>query len=370
MALAPDMSATPKQTDNCSTGMKPWYVLTTNNPKHAKEHLEQWNIEMEDENKQEKSIVSFIPCTFIDSNLFEPSAMPDKLSIRSALYRYLFVQGELNDISSLIYKVNSGSNDRMFFLKSDSNTKSTITQSDMDKMVVLCSKEEYSLDIPLSVTDLKEGNMIALTNTPFEKDTAAYKIVSVVPKKNGAYKVQIELNLFNVTFKRLFVTLYDVPNDAHFGEMVGHAQKKLIDIFSRMVNDKQTEATKAEDQKTLRTIFEDKSMPFPPGAMRRHFLALMLICAHLLGDVQEKARQKELVEKELSDIAKLRESKAATDTRAYLHIAMYIATREAKYREMAKAYIREHNPSSLYLRKWVNTSAKRQALKFLGDKKA
>ena len=353
-----------------ASGMKPWYVLTTNNPKHAKEHLEQWNIEMEDENKQEKSIASFIPCTFIDSTIYEPSAMPDKLSIRSALYRYLFVQGDLDDISSLIYKVNSGSKDRMFFLKNDANTKSTITQSDMDKMIVLCSKEEYSIELPLSVADLKEGNTISLTNTPFEKDTAVYKIVSVVPKKNGTYRVQIELNLFNVTFKKLFVTLHDVSNDTRFGEIVGNAQKKLIDIFSRMVNDKQTEATKAEDQKTLRAIFEDRAMPFPPGAMRRHFLALMLICAHLLGDTQEKTKQKELVEKELNDIAQLRESKAATDTRAYLHIAMYIATREAKYRENAKAYIREHNPSSPYLRRLVSTSAKRQALKLLGIPKA
>ena len=355
-------------TNKKNTNTRPWYVLTTNNPKNVKEQFEQWNIEMEAGNKQERSIDYFIPCTFIDSNIFKASAMPDKLSIRSALYHYLFVQGEFEDISALIYKVNSSSNNRMFFLKKKSNTKATITQSDMDKIVFLCSKDEYSFNLPLFAEDLQEGKMITLTNTPFEKNKAIYKIVNVIPKKNGTYRVQVELNLFNVKFKSLFVTLYDIPNDAQFCEIVGNSQKKIIDIFSRMVNDKQTEFTKSKDQKSLRAIFKNRSISFPPGAMRRHFLALMLICAHLLGDVQEKAKQKELVEKELNEIAKLRESKAATDTRAYLHIAMYIATKEAKYREKAKAYVREHNPSSPYLRKLINTSAKREALKILGDK--
>ena len=351
--------------------MQTWYVLTTSNPKRAKAHLERWNVMVESKKEyfSENSIDSFIPCTFIDSGMYEPDALQEKLSIRSALYRYLFVRGELNDISSLISAVNRNSADRMFFLKNDQNRKATIKQSDMDKVIALCSEGEYTLDLPLSAKDLKAGNEIPLPDTLFENGNATYKIVDVVRKKNGTYKVQLELNLFNLSFKRLFVTLHDVPDDTRLGEIVATAQKKLVDIFCRRVNDKQTNATKAEDERTLKTIFSDRALPFPPGAMRRHFLALMLICAHLLNSGgQEKETQKKLVERELADIAQLRESKAATDTRAYLHVAMYIATREPKYREHAKAYVREHNPASPYLRKLVSTCSKREALKFMGEK--
>ena len=356
-----------------SSGMKTWYVLTTNNPRRAKTHLEQWNITVEEHHKDgqdtnEKSIDAFIPYTFIESGIYEPDVQQEKLSIRSALYRYLFVQGELDDISRLIAEVNSQSEDRLFFLQNDRESKATIRQDDMDELVALCSKGEYTLDLPLSASDLKVGNTIPLTNTPLEKGSATYKIVGVVPKKNRTYKVQIELNLFNVTFKRLFVTLHDVPDDTRLGELVGKAQRSLVDIFSRRVNDKQTEATRQEDEKTLKAVFENRKTPFPPGAMRRHFLALMLICAQLLGDRQEKAAQQRLVMEELDELSLLRESKAATDTRAYLHVAMYIATREPRYREMAKAYVKEHNPASPYLRRLVTTSSKREALKFMGDK--
>jgi len=132
--------------------------------------------------------------------MYEPDALQEKLSIRSALYRYLFVRGELNDISSLISAVNRNSADRMFFLKNDQNRKATIKQSDMDKLIALCSEGEYTLDLPLSAKDLKAGNEIPLPDTLFENGNATYKIVDVVRKKNGTYKVQLELNLFNLSF--------------------------------------------------------------------------------------------------------------------------------------------------------------------------
>ncbi len=88
----------------------------------------------------------------------------------------------------------------------------------------------------------------------------------------------------------------------------------------------------------------------------------------MLGDAQAKERLKQQVLQELDVIAQLRESKASTDTRAYLHVAMYIATREPKYREQARAYIHEHDPASPYLHKLVSTCTKREALKFMGDK--
>jgi hypothetical protein len=357
--------------------MSTWYVLTTNNPKHAKAHLEQWNITVEENQKRfgdfalEKPIDSFIPYTAIDATVYEPDVLTEKLSIRSALYRYLFVQGELVDVKSLISRVNAQSEDRLFFLLVDQDNKesrATIRPSDLEALIKICSSGEYTIDLPLSVSDLKVGSEIHLPSAPFESDNTTCKIVDVVPKKNGAYKVQLELTLFNIPFQRLFVTLHDVPSDTRFSEIVGNAQKKLVDIFSRKVNDKQTEATRLKDEGTLREILQDCTMPFPPGAMHRHFLALMLICAQMLGDVQTKERLKQQVLQELSAIARLRESKASTDARAYLHVAMYIATREPKYREQARAYIHEHHPASPYLQKLVSTCAKREALKFMGDK--
>jgi hypothetical protein len=123
-----------------------------------------------------------------------------------------------------------------------------------------------------------------------------------------------------------------------------------------------------EDSKTLQSIFEKRDTPFPEGAMKRHFLALMLICSHLMRKEEDTQRFIKQVQQELAEIAKLCESKAATDTRAYLHIALYIATGEPQYRQLAKTYISKYQPSSPYLRQLVSTSAKRPASKYLGPK--
>lgn len=367
MQALPDTTSVSLSASNCDAGGGKWYVLTTNNPGRAKSYLEQWNVDVEDGTTQGTSIQSFIPYTFIDSQIYEQEKMKDKLSIRSALYRYLFVQGVTEDIENLIKGVNQSTADRMFFLKNGTDHYSTIKQEEMNKLTEVCSDGTISLQLPLKKDDLVAGKHIPLVGTPFEKSDATYTIVDV-KKKSGTLKLQIELHLFNITFNNLFVTVPDVSKGGSFAEVVASTQEKLVEIFIRRIKDKQTKADKQKDDQTLEELFEKRTLLMPSGAMRRHFLALMLICAQLLHKDEEKTLLKQQVEKELAEIAKLRESKAATDTRAYLHIAMYIATRESTYREMAKTYIRDHNPRSPFLRKLVSTSSQRQALKFMGDK--
>ena len=342
-----------------------WYVLTTNNPQHAKEHIERWNLDVE--KKQEGDyLIPFIPYTFMDSCVFEKETMVQKLSIRSALFRYLFIKGYPETIADLIDGVNKSSKDKMYFLYSTPGNVATINSSDMNRLVSICSNGGYAFEIPLTKADIKVGNEIRLQDTPFDIGNVKYKIIGYTARKNHVYTVQIELTMFNVTFKRLFVDFRDVPDDANLSELVGSTQERLLGVFMRMVNNKQLEADKIKDEQLLRSLLGNKSVDFPFGAMRRHFLALMLICAQLLKDCEEKAILQKQVENELTEIGRLRESKAATDTRAYLHIAMFIATKNPVYRELAKTYVREHNPKSSFLRKWVTASSKRQALRLFG----
>ena len=365
MQALPETANIPLSAGNSSAVTGRWYVLTTNNPGKAKGYLDQWNVDVEDGANNGSSIGSFIPYTFIDSQIYEQERMQDRLSLRSALYRYLFVQGETDDIERLIRVVNQTTADRMFFLRNGAHDYSTINQAEMDQLTEVCSDGKITLQLPVKSEDLVAGKEIPLIGTPFEKSGATYTIVDV-KKKSGAFQLQIALHLFNITFQNLFVTVPDLSKSSPFAEIVGNTQAKLIEIFIRRVKSKQTRADRQSDDHTLEELFEHRTLLMPSGAMQRHFLALMLICAQLLHKDQEKAQLKQQVEKELAAIAKLRESKAATDTRAYLHIAMYIATKHAAYREQAKAYVRDHNPRSPYLRKLVATSSQRQALKLMG----
>lgn len=346
-------------------GKKEWYVLTTNNPQRAKEHIEAWNLAAE-RVQPGNYLTSFIPYTFMDSCVFEQNTMKDKLSIRSVLFRYLFIKGNPVFIENLIKVVNQSVKDRMFFLYGDPGKVATIKSSDMKWLIRVCSNDNGAFDLPLTKADIQVGNEIPLRNTPFDTGNAKYKIVGYTKKKDHLYTVQIELTMFNVTFKKLFVDFKDVPDDANLSELVGSTQERLLGVFLRMVNNKQLESEKHKDEQVLGSLLGNRNVDFPIGAMHRHFLALMLICAQLLKDGEKKTVLQKQVENELAEISKLRESKAATDTRAYLHIAMYIATKSPIYRELAKAYVKEHNPKSPYLRKFISTSSKRQALNLFG----
>jgi hypothetical protein len=48
------------------------------------------------------------------------------------------------------------------------------------------------------------------------------------------------------------------------------------------------------------------------------------------------------------------ESKAATDTRTYLWIALYISTNDPAYRDAAKRYVQDYDPKSPKLRRFVS----------------
>ena len=89
-------------------------------------------------------------------------------------------------------------------------------------------------------------------------------------------------------------------------------------------------------------------------AARSHFMALMLICAHLCRYTAEENRLQTQILDLLADINQRRESKIATDARAYLWIALYISTQNPAYRDAAKQYVRDFQPKSPKLRSFVS----------------
>ena len=80
----------------------------------------------------------------------------------------------------------------------------------------------------------------------------------------------------------------------------------------------------------------------------------MLICAHLCRYKDDEKQLREAIQAKLTEINQRSESKAATDTRAYLWIALYISTQDPVYRDAAKQYVRDYQPKSPKLRSFVS----------------
>ncbi len=351
-----------------TTEWSSWYVLTTSNPKHLEELIAQANA------LTPGLYDSYCPYTRLPEES-GGSVAGIQCSLRAALRRYVFVRiPKTTSEQQFVATVAEGSRssvNAILFLRNGDRTNARVSNGQLNRMRACCDVELIRPE-NLSLCDLKKGDEISLTGTPFdaEGDEPRKCIVrSITRKRGGMVELRVETTLFNVRFPNLTITLEDGGASKKASDLVYDAQQKLLAIFRRKTNNKETEATRLQDEKTLQAIFGNRSLVLPEGAMNRHFLALMLICARMLGDERGLQQYTGLVNAELNDLSRIRESKAATDSRAWLHIAMFIASGKPHWRNLAKAYIKNYNPKSTYLQQFVKQSCKTAGERWIGLRK-
>lgn len=345
-----------------------WYVLTTSNPKHLEDLIAQANA------LNPGQYDSFCPYTRLPE---EAGRVDDDspLSLRAALRRYNFVRipqsvSEQHFVA-VVSEWSRSSVSSILFLRNSDRTNAKVTNDQLNRMRACCDAILIKPE-NLSLHGLKKGDEISLVGTPFDtKGDASRKCIvqSITRKRGGRIELRVEMTLFNVRFPNLTVMLEDQTISKKASDLVYDAQQKLLAIFRRKINNKETAATHQQDEKTLQTIFENRDIALPEGAMNRHYLALMLICTRMMNNPEAIRQYTDLVDAELRALSRIRESKAATDSRAWLHIAMFIATGKPHFRNLVKAYIRQYNPRSTYLLQFVKQSCKVAGERWIGLKK-
>lgn len=345
-----------------------WYVLTTSNPKHLEELIAQANALTPDQYD------SYCPYTRLPEES-GGSVADSQFSLRAALRRYDFVRipktTSEQQFMSTVSEWSRSSVNSILFLRNGDQTNAKVSNGQLNRMRACCDAVLINPE-NLSLRDLKKGDEISLVGTPFDAEGDEHRkciIQSVTRKRGGLVELRVEMTLFNVRFPNLTLMLEDSCGSKKASDLVYDAQQKLLAIFRRKTNNKETEATRRQDEKTLQAIFDNRAIALPEGAMSRHYLALMLICARMMNDGNALRQYIALVQAELNDLSRLRESKAATDSRAWLHIAMFIATGKPHFRNLAKAYIRQYNPKSTYLQQFVKQSCKTAGERWIGLKK-
>ena len=343
-------------------------MLTTSNPKHLEDLIAQAN------EQTPGQYDSYCPYTRLP-NESGGTAADSQLSLRAALRRYDFVRipkgfSEQQFVTTVSEWSRSSVNS-ILFLRNGDKTNAKVSNAQLNRMRACCDAELIKPE-NLSLSDLKKGDEISV-GTLFDAedgdDHRKCTIQSITRKRGGLVELRVEMTLFNVRFPNLTITLEDGGATKKASDLVYDAQQKLLAIFRRKINNKETDATRRQDEKTLQAIFDNRTIALPEGAMSRHYMALMLICARMMNDEKAQQQYTALVNLELADLSRIRESKAATDSRAWLHIAMFIATGKPHFRNQAKAYIRKYNPKSTYLQQFVKQSCKTAGERWIGLRK-
>ena len=137
-------------------------------------------------------------------------------------------------------------------------------------------------------------------------------------------------------------------------DFIEYTQNHLLNILKHRIDREQDANINRNDADMLTRLYRYRNHEVKNEAARNHFVALMLICAHLCRYKDDEKQLREAIQAKLTEINQRSESKAATDTRAYLWIALYISTQDPVYRDAAKQYVRDYQPKSPKLRSFVS----------------
>jgi len=137
-------------------------------------------------------------------------------------------------------------------------------------------------------------------------------------------------------------------------DFIEYTQNHLLNILKHRIDREQDANINRNDADMLTRLYRYRNHEVKNEAARNHFVALMLICAHLCRYKDDEKQLREAIQEKLTEINQRSESKAATDTRAYLWIALYISTQDPVYRDAAKQYVRDYQPKSPKLRSFVS----------------
>lgn len=354
---------------------KDWLVMTTRNPETVLYFIDRENLRHQykrlESNK--KSIEAYSP--FVGDSSLNKEFAEDKLSLRYALRRYVFIQLHgltKSEFDDLLWEWNGSGDHHTMFLYPDKESKdkpSAISQHDLDRLKAMCGDDQVKIELPSSFDQIRENDEIPLSDTPFEYEGAKYKVIGA-RKKEGKVELQIELKMFGMTFPNMFVTYERGFDTKRYSALISSMQEKLLDILKRRITKKQSPVSKLEDKKTLQSIYEMRTLVIPDGTMKRHFLATMMLCAYMLGEKEQlKAVHLPRVMQELKAISSQGKSKSATSTRAFIHVALYLVTDNVEYRNLAKQYMAEHQPKNRLLHQFVTLIRKRDAPKLARSSK-
>ena len=276
------------------------------------------------------------------------------------LANFVFLKTTEEDIYHLVNdKRNMGSRVRLMHYLDTDKTKATVSDSIMQAFLQACIKYHGQFEIAPSISSIEAKDKVKIISGPFAGHEASVERIHL---SHGKIHLDLAIPLLssvmhirmcNVVKNQVLILNRD-SSDAIRTDFIEYTQNHLLDILKHRIMRVEDDAVNRRDADMLTRLYRYRYHEVKNEAASNHFLALMLICAHLCRYTEDEAQLQKRTLDALAEINQRSESKAATDTRAYLWVALYISTRNPVYRDAAKNYVRDYQPKSKKLRGFVS----------------
>ena len=271
----------------------------------------------------------------------------------------IFLKGTEDDIDSFVDdKLNTDSRIYLKHYLDTDGTQAIVPDQTMECFIQECVKYRGRLEITPPLSSIEAMDKVKIISGPFAGHEAT---VARVQLSRGTILLDLTIPLvagvMNIRMsdvnKKNIMILNRESTDAIRTDFIEYTQNHLLTILEHRVKRVTDETVNRRDADMLTRLYRYRHHQVKNEAARNHFMALMLICAHLCRFTAEEEELKQWVMEKLATINQKSESKAATDTRTYLWIALYVATHDPSYRDAIKQYARDHQPKSMKLRRFI-----------------
>ena len=326
-----------------------WFVMIHYDMKRFIEWLKTENAQRLSDGKP--IIEPFCPCDFL-------KVADDVVSGDFA--NMVFLKATADDILSLVNdERNTLSWIRLRHYLDTNGEKAIVPDKMMQAFINACVKYRGRFEVVPPISSIEAMDRVRITSGPFAGHEAS---VVRVQLSHGSLQLDLAIELLsgvmNIQMRDVDKSKVTILNrdssDAIRTDFIEYTQNHLLTILRHRIHRETDADVNRRDADMLTRLYRYRCHEVKNEAARCHFLALMLICAHLCHYTSDEIQLREKALAALSAINQRSESKAATDTRAYLWIALYVSTHDPVYRDAAKQYVRDHQPKSPKLRSFVS----------------
>ena len=331
-----------------------WYVMLHGNPQLVDFQLKRENMIRQSRQGETPLLEYFIPFCFLshiadNDNEQLSASIRESNNLREDFHDFIFIHTTEDSIAALLDSDwNKSMRNRLRHYRDIEKHIVIVTSDEMDLLIRLFSERRIKFSIGLPVTDIGPDMNVVITQKGLFNGKDA-RVISVKHTADGI-SLTLGISMFGGTkeLKLSDMTLSNIQTETTSKDIIGlrfiqEAEQTLLDILSRRLNHKETDDTRREDMHMLNHLFLYSYVSISDVALSARFLSLMLICATLRFD---KGSSRELAKQAQ---ALLIHNKSQTPAiRAYLNLALYLATRNADYRTAGKQLIQQHpddNPS-------------------------
>lgn len=326
-----------------------WYVMTHLEMKYFMEWLKTENALRL--SKGETIIEPFYPCDFLKEA--EGSVSHDFAHMVFLKTTEAEIRNLVNNQSQLAYRL------RLRHYLDTNGVKAIVPDKTMQEFLHACIKHRGCFEIIPPISSIEVTDKVRINSGPFAGHEA---LVERVRLTRGTIQLDLAVDLLTGVMN---IRMCDVDKDKVTilnrnsadvirTDFIEYTQNHLLNILKHRIDREQDANINRNDADMLTRLYRYRNHEVKNEAARNHFVALMLICAHLCRYKDDERQLRETILKNLAEINQRSESKAATDTRTYLWIALYISTHDPVYRDAAKKYVRDYQPKSVKLRSFVS----------------